>query len=295
MEEFEEAEKTKPKKAGGKQTSPIVTSPVQQSPTKQTPPTGITIVRNEQGQNVVLSVAGGIPGIVKTEQPVIPTKKSKGKGKIKETVPVDATEISPSALVKTEPSEMMSGVIPPQALTLPMNTKKQKQVKTEPVTPKGQESPPSPTKKGKSVIKMLLNTPAQFTTPTVSTTAISSDKQTEKASKKSPAMASPEKPKDTKKKDGVKTQLLTELQVAKTESGQTAPVRKILMSPSDIEDGSDDDEEDEDFDDEDDDDEGDDEEDMEWQFEHQDGTILNQDEIIKKGKGMCDYCGPVLK
>lgn len=276
MEEFEEAEKTKPKKAGAKQGSPTVTAPVQQSPVKQMPPTGITIVRNEQGQNVVLSVAGGVPGMVKVEQSVTPPKKAKGKGKVKEAMAVDAPEISPGVPVKTEPSEMMTGVIPPQAITLPVSgsSKKQKQVKTEPVVPNIQDSPP-PTKKGKSVIKMLLNTPTQFTTPTVSTTAISSDK----GSKKSPA--SPEKVKDIKK-ENIKSKVVVE--PGKNGSG---PVRKIIMSPSDVEDGSDEDEEDDDFDDDEedddeDDDDMDDDEETEWQFEHQDGTLVNPDELKKR-------------
>ncbi|CAG2209681.1 HMG2L1 [Mytilus edulis] len=248
MEEFEEAEKTKTKKPGGK--SPVVMSPpVQQSPTKQLPPTGITIVRNELGQSVVLSVAGGLPGMVKAEPSPPSAKKTKSRVKIKE--PTEGSELSQNLFVKEEPSDLssvaeLSANIMAQAQGLHTGTQKQKPIKSEPVTPKKQESPPSPSKKGKSVIKMLLNTPTQFSTPTVSTTAISSDK-----------------PKELdKSSDSLKSEpnvVAAERIVKKT----------IIMSPSDLDDGHqsyDDDEDDEDFDDElDEDDEGDDEDDMEWQ------------------------------
>ncbi|XP_076093865.1 uncharacterized protein LOC143064714 [Mytilus galloprovincialis] len=271
MEEFEEAEKTKTKKPGGK--SPVVMSPpVQQSPTKQLPPTGITIVRNEQGQSVVLSVAGGLPGMVKAEPSPPSAKKPKSRVKIKE--PTEGSELSQNLLVKEEPSDLssvaeLSANIMAQAQGLHTGTQKQKPIKSEPVTPKKQESPPSPSKKGKSVIKMLLNTPTQFSTPTVSTTAISSDK-----------------PKELdKSSDSLKSEpnvVAAERIVKKT----------IIMSPSDLDDGHqsyDDDEDDEDFDDElDEDDEGDDEDDMEWQFESQDGTLLEQEELARKAKDLTD-------
>ncbi|XP_052090416.1 HMG box-containing protein 4-like [Mytilus californianus] len=266
MEEFEEAEKTKTKKPGGK--SPVVISPpVQQSPTKQLPPTGITIVRNEHGQSVVLSVAGGLSGMVKAEPSPPSAKKSKSRVKIKE--PTEGSEL----LVKEEPSDLssvaeLSANIMAQAQGLQGATQKQKQIKSEPVTPKKQESPPSPSKKGKSVIKMLLNTPTQFTTPSVSTTAISSDKP--------------------KELDKSSDSLKSESNVVPAER----PVKKIIMSPSDLDDGHqsyDDDEDDEDFDDElDEDDEGDDEDDMEWQFESQDGTLLEQEELARKAKDLID-------
>ncbi|CAC5411354.1 HMG2L1 [Mytilus coruscus] len=270
MEEFEEAEKTKTKKPGGK--SPVVMSPpVQQSPTKQLPPTGITIVRNEHGQSVVLSVAGGLPGMVKAEPSPPSAKKSKSRVKIKELT--EGSELSQNLLVKEEPSDLssvaeLSANIMAQAQGLQGATQKQKQIKSEPVTPKKQESPPSPSKKGKSVIKMLLNTPTQFTTPSVSTTAISSDKP--------------------KELDKSSDSLKSESNVAPAER----PVKKIIMSPSDLDDGHqsfDDDEDDEDFDDElDEDDEGDDEDDMEWQFESQDGTLLEQEELARKAKDLID-------
>lgn len=270
MEEFEEAEKTKTKKPGGK--SPVVMSPpVQQSPTKQLPPTGITIVRNEHGQSVVLSVAGGLSGMVKAEPSPPSAKKSKSRVKIKELT--EGSELSQNLLVKEEPSDLssvaeLSANIMAQAQGLQGATQKQKQIKSEPVTPKKQESPPSPSKKGKSVIKMLLNTPTQFTTPSVSTTAISSDKP--------------------KELDKSSDSLKSESNVAPAER----PVKKIIMSPSDLDDGHqsfDDDEDDEDFDDElDEDDEGDDEDDMEWQFESQDGTLLEQEELARKAKDLID-------
>lgn len=270
MEEFEEAEKTKTKKPGGK--SPVVMSPpVQQSPTKQLPPTGITIVRNEHGQSVVLSVAGGLSGMVKAEPSPPSAKKSKSRVKIKEIT--EGSELSQNLLVKEEPSDLssvaeLSANIMAQAQGLQGATQKQKQIKSEPVTPKKQESPPSPSKKGKSVIKMLLNTPTQFTTPSVSTTAISSDKP--------------------KELDKSSDSLKSESNVAPAER----PVKKIIMSPSDLDDGHqsfDDDEDDEDFDDElDEDDEGDDEDDMEWQFESQDGTLLEQEELARKAKDLID-------
>ncbi|XP_063429524.1 HMG box-containing protein 4-like isoform X2 [Mytilus trossulus] len=271
MEEFEEAEKTKTKKPGGK--SPVVMSPpVQQSPTKQLPPTGITIVRNELGQSVVLSVAGGLPGMVKAEPSPPSAKKTKSRVKIKE--PAEGSELSQNLLVKEEPSDLssvaeLSANIMAQAQGLQGGTQKEKPIKSEPVTPKKQESPPSPSKKGKSVIKMLLNTPTQFSTPTVSTTAISSDK-----------------PKELdKSSDSLKSEpnvVAAERIVKKT----------IIMSPSDLDDGHqsyDDEEDDEDFDDElDEDDEGDDEDDMEWQFESQDGTLLEQEELARKAKDLTD-------
>ncbi|XP_071173072.1 HMG box-containing protein 4-like [Mytilus edulis] len=271
MEEFEEAEKTKTKKPGGK--SPVVMSPpVQQSPTKQLPPTGITIVRNELGQSVVLSVAGGLPGMVKAEPSPPSAKKTKSRVKIKE--PTEGSELSQNLFVKEEPSDLssvaeLSANIMAQAQGLHTGTQKQKPIKSEPVTPKKQESPPSPSKKGKSVIKMLLNTPTQFSTPTVSTTAISSDK-----------------PKELdKSSDSLKSE-------PNVVAAEKIVKRTIIMSPSDLDDGHqsyDDDEDDEDFDDElDEDDEGDDEDDMEWQFESQDGTLLEQEELARKAKDLTD-------
>jgi hypothetical protein len=272
MEEFEEAEKTKPKKMTGKQQSPV-TSPV--------PPTGVTIVRNEQGQNVVVSVAGGIPE---------PTKKSKTKGKLKFPLVMEMQEmqVTQNLMVKEEPSDLSS------AATLsanvieqsPSSTNKQKQIKSEPVTSKkqqvgvvSQEPATTPIKKGKSVIKMLLNTPTQFTAPTVSTTAISSDKPKELDKN----IDVQNVPVDVVKSEPIVVNVSTE----KT-------VKKIILSPSDLDDGHlsfDEDEDDDEFDDElDDEDEGDDEEEIDWQFESQDGTLLAQEELARKGKGLlCSY------
>lgn len=263
MEEFEEAEKTKPKKITGKQQSPV-TSPV--------PPTGVTIVRNEQGQNVVVSVAGGIPE---------PSKKSKPKGKLKFPL-VNEMQMTENLMVKEEPSDLSS------AATLsanvigqsPTSTKKQKQIKSEPVTSKkqqmgvvSQEPATTPTKKGKSVIKMLLNTPTQFTAPTVSTTAISSDK-----------------PKELDKSIDVPVEPVVKSEPTVVNVSAEKTVKKIIMSPSDLDDGHlsfDEDEDDDEFDDElDDEDEGDDEDEMDWQFESQDGTLLAQEELARKGKGL---------
>lgn len=260
MEEFEEAEKTKPKKMTGKQQSPI-TSPL--------PPTGVTIVRNEQGQNVVVSVAGGIPE---------PTKKSKTKEKLKFPL-VNEMQVTENLIVKEEPSDLSSAATLSENVTgqSPSSTKKQKQIKSEPVTSKkqqmgvvSQEPATTPTKKGKSVIKMLLNTPTQFTAPTVSTTAISSDK-----------------PKELDKTIDVPVDVVkTEPTVVNVSTEKT--VKKIILSPSDLDDGHlsfDEDEDDDEFDDElDDEDEGDDEDEMDWQFESQDGTLLAQEELARKVK-----------
>ncbi|XP_033738827.1 HMG domain-containing protein 4-like isoform X2 [Pecten maximus] len=244
------------------------------------------------------------PPLIAPTSPVISgAKKVKTTPKVKKPKQPDLMDTEPHLVGGAMIEDQEVGIL--QSGTLSDNTIK---VKTEPVSPgktvkKGlKASPPSidpslietgiripPTMAGQSgsVIKMLLNTPTQFSSPTVSTQSINTG---EKAQKHSPESMDTSIVKSEAMYLGdestilLSTDIMEQTETVGDEDVFDKKKPKKIIKKTILMDPMDDDDDDDDLDDLDDDDDDFDnvDESGEWEFENQDGKLVIAD-FPKKG------------
>lgn len=256
------------------------------------------------------------PPLIAPASPVPIVKKIKLTPKVKKAKQPDVLEADPmvtsGAVLSPGVKEEPDTVLQQSASSIDSAIK----VKAEPVSPTktikkgtkgvpdqvdpslietGLRLPQSMSGQSGSVIKMLLNTPTQFSSPTVSTQSINSAEKVQKSGTSPEAMDH-----SIVKSEGVymgdePTLLLSSDIMEQTETVGDEDMfdkkkvkrvikKTILMDPMDVDDEDDDLD---DLDDEDDDDLDNVDESGEWEFENQDGKLVIAD-FPKKGAGDAD-------